>query len=88
MSSITIENHKIPECVRRSFMVNSFDALEMGDSIIIYSQYDPLELWIQFNEHRPAQFCLEYLIQGPHTWKVKLTKQKKNMDSWWPMPQL
>ncbi len=52
----------------------TFDKLDDGESFVIKNDHDPRPLRYQFRAERPDQFDWEYLEEGPHTWRVKLTK--------------
>lgn len=77
MNEFVIEAQKIDSKSRHAFIFESFDNLEGGDCIVIINSHDPLPLLRQFNETRPNQFVEEYLEKGPETWKLRLTKRKK-----------
>ena len=77
MKEFVIEAQKIDPMHRHSFIFESFDSLEGGDSIVIVNNHDPVPLLRQFGESRPNQFVDEYLEKGPEVWKLRLTKKKK-----------
>ncbi|MFS4457896.1 DUF2249 domain-containing protein [Bdellovibrio sp. HCB2-146] len=77
MAEFVIEAQKISPSHRHSFIFQSFDNLEGGDSIVIENNHDPLPLLRQFKEVRTDQFTHEYLEQGPDVWRLKITKTKK-----------
>lgn len=83
MKDMIIEDQQIPGHDRHNFILNIFDSLEAGDSITIVSKCDPKPLWTQLNEQQMFQFSLEYLVNGPNEWKVKLTKKMK--ENWVPL---
>lgn len=77
MKEFVIEAQKIEPAHRHSYIFESFDNLEGGESIVIVNNHDPVPLLRQFGEFRPNQFVDEYLEKGPVTWKLRLTKKKK-----------
>ncbi|WP_374033515.1 DUF2249 domain-containing protein [Bdellovibrio bacteriovorus] len=77
MKELVIEAQKIEPATRHSFIFESFDKLEGGESLLIVNNHDPLPLLRQFGEARPNQFVDEYLEKGPAVWKLRLTKKKK-----------
>ena len=83
MQNMVIEDQQIPGNERQNFILNAFDLLDSGCSITILSHYDPIYIWKQFNENRPLQFTLKYLVEGPNVWKIKLTKKLK--EDWIPL---
>lgn len=83
MRDIVIEDQQLPASEKPGYIFDTFDSLEPGDSIILISSYDPEALWSLFDEKRPSQFTLEYLLNGPEEWRVKLTKKLK--ENWIPL---
>jgi uncharacterized protein (DUF2249 family) len=77
MNDIIIEVQSIPAPQRHELIFAAFDSLIAGDSIIIQNNHDPKPLLSKFDEKRPTQFTLTYLVNGPIEWKVKLTKIMK-----------
>lgn len=76
MKEFVIEAQKIDASQRHSFIFESFDNLEGGESLVIVNNHDPKPLLRQFGEIRPDQFVDEYLEKGPTVWKLRLTKKK------------
>jgi len=54
-----------------------FDELISGESLILHNDHDPKPLYYELSAERGDIFSWEYLEQGPETWKVKITKNKK-----------
>ena len=51
-----------------------FDALEPGESFIIYNDHDPRPLYYQLLGERGNIFTWDYLESGPETWQVQIAK--------------
>lgn len=77
MADFVIEAQQIPAPERHAFIFQSFDNLEGGESLIIVNTHDPIPLLRQFDDRKAGQFVHEYLEQGPQTWRLKITKKKK-----------
>lgn len=77
MTEITIDVQKIVPAERHGLIFQNFDNLSPGQSIIVVNDHDPDPLLKQFRETRPDQFRDEYLQSGPHVWKLKITRTKK-----------
>jgi regulator of cell morphogenesis and NO signaling len=54
-----------------------FDELISGESLILHNDHDPKPLYYELSAERGDIFSWQYLQQGPETWKVKITKNKK-----------
>lgn len=54
----------------------NFDALDAGDSFIIYNDHDPKPLYYQLLNERGNTFQWKYLEEGPEWWRVMITKRK------------
>jgi uncharacterized protein (DUF2249 family) len=77
MKELIIEAQSIPAPERHNKIFNAFDSLETGDSIVIVNNHDPKPLISEFDKLRKSEFESIYLESGPTSWKVKLTKTKK-----------
>lgn len=76
MTEFVIEAQKIPATTRHAFIIESFDNLEGGDSLVIINNHDPVPLLRFFQNSRTDLFEEEYLEKGPEVWRLKLTKKK------------
>jgi len=52
-----------------------FDELKPGGSLTIHNDHDPKPLYYQLLGERGNIFEWEYLEQGPHLWRVKISKK-------------
>jgi regulator of cell morphogenesis and NO signaling len=57
-----------------------FDELISGESLILHNDHDPKPLYYELSAERGDIFSWQYLEQGPETWKVKITKNKKTSE--------
>lgn len=77
MTEFVIEAQEIPATTRHAIIVESFDNLEGGDSLVIVNSHDPIPLLRFFQNSRTDQFVEEYLEKGPEVWRLRLTKKKE-----------
>ena len=54
-----------------------FDELKAGESLTLHNDHDPKPLYYQLLGERGNVFIWEYLEQGPHLWRVKISKRKE-----------
>lgn len=54
----------------------NFDALDAGDSFIIYNDHDPRPLYFELFDEHGNTFQWTYLEEGPRWWKVMITKRE------------
>ncbi len=60
--------------LKHSTIFDRFDALTSGEILILHNDHDPKPLYFQLTGQRGAIFEWEYLEEGPHLWKIKITK--------------
>ncbi|MDX5420065.1 MAG: DUF2249 domain-containing protein [Hymenobacteraceae bacterium] len=53
---------------------NWFDNLNGGEAFVIHNDHDPKPLYYQLLGERGNTFTWEYLLQGPESWEVKISK--------------
>ena len=59
---------------RHPLIFKTFDELEKGDFFVLINDHDPKPLYYQFLHEKTGLFQWEYIKEGPHEWKVKITK--------------
>lgn len=67
----------IEPALKHPTIFEKFDELISGESLILHNDHDPKPLYYELSAERGDIFSWEYLEQGPETWKVKITKNKK-----------
>ena len=77
MKEFIIEAQKIPGPERHGFIFQSYENLEGGQALVIVNNHDPVPLLRQFEQKHANQFSHEYLEKGPHVWRLRITKLKK-----------
>ena len=63
-------------CVnRKACVLETFDALEPGDSVEVVNDHLPRGLLLHFEEQRPGRFEWASLEEGPQVFRVRITKR-------------
>ncbi len=69
-----IDVRPLPPPQRHPLILQTFDELPPGGSLVVINDHDPRPLNYQFHFERPGQFSWEYLEQGPEVWRVRIGK--------------
>ncbi|WP_018151613.1 DUF2249 domain-containing protein [Leeia oryzae] len=59
---------------RHPLIFGTFDALPIGQSLLLVNDHDPKPLYYQFQAELNGQFDWEYLESGPDVWQVRIGK--------------
>jgi uncharacterized protein (DUF2249 family) len=59
---------------RHKQIFGSFDGLQVGQSLVIVSDHNPVPLHLQLNSRAPGQVDWNYLESGPQVWRVQIGK--------------
>ena len=59
---------------RHPLIFSTFRALHAGEAMELVNDHDPRPLYYQFQAESPGAFKWEYLLQGPETWRVAITR--------------
>jgi uncharacterized protein (DUF2249 family)/hemerythrin-like domain-containing protein len=70
-----IDLRRLPPAMRHGLVFQSFDALKVGESLVIVNDHDPMPLLQQFKFTRPGESEYEYLEQGPAAWQVRIARK-------------
>ncbi|MCG6928410.1 MAG: DUF2249 domain-containing protein [Acidobacteria bacterium] len=71
----TVDIRTLDGCVnRKAAVLDTFDALEQGDSIEVVNDHLPRGLLIHFQEQRPGGFEWASIEEGPEVFRVRITK--------------
>ena len=63
-------------CVnRKAHVLEAFDALVPGESVVVVNDHLPRGLRVHFEEQRPQAFVWTLLEDGPQVWRVQITRQ-------------
>ena len=77
MSSILaeIDVRTIAPYERHAQIFGRFDALQVGEAIVIVNDHNPVPLHMQLEGRAPGQVQWTYLQAGPDLWRVQIGKQ-------------
>lgn len=74
-ASRTVDIRTLDGCVnRKAAVLDTFDALEQGDSIEVVNDHLPRGLLIHFQQQRPGRFEWASIEEGPEVFRVRITK--------------
>ena len=59
---------------RHRQIFSGFDALQIGQSLVVTSDHNPVPLHLQLNTRTPGQVDWNYLQSGPDVWRVQIGK--------------
>lgn len=70
--AITIDVREIPPRNRHSLIIQAYQALGAGGSLLLQVDHDPKPLQYQFDAEYNGAFSWQYLEQGPDLWRVRI----------------
>ena len=62
----------IPHAVRHAAIFGAFEAITPGGSIVLIAPHAPVPMLTQLSQRAPI--AVEYLVEGPTEWHVKVTR--------------
>jgi len=68
--TVVLDVRKIRLIERHDRIIETFDGLAAGETLIIINDHDPKPLWYQFSVERQNRFDWTYLEKGPEAWRV------------------
>ena len=81
MSSITtpsptVDIRRLGVCAdRKALVLATFDALGLGEKLLVVNDHMPHGLRKHFEEHRPGAFDWVAVDEGPEVFRVEITKK-------------
>ncbi|HEX7176738.1 MAG TPA: DUF2249 domain-containing protein [Pyrinomonadaceae bacterium] len=64
----------LPRSERHPLVFDVFDRLAVGESFIVLNDHDPHPLRMQIDQLREGELGWEYVVRGPDTYRVRLTR--------------
>ena len=64
----------MPRSERHPLVFDAVDRLAVGESFIIFNDHDPHPLRMQIEQLREGEVKWEYVVRGPETFRVRLTR--------------
>ncbi len=72
--STELDIRPIPPPEKHPTIFRTFDALAVGESLLLINDHNPKPLYYQFNVERMGKFAWEDIESGPVVWKVGIKK--------------
>lgn len=70
-----IHVQEIPPQQRHSLIFMTFEHLAPGEAFVIVNDHNPIPLKRQFEVMHENNFGWDYLEDGPHTWRVRISRK-------------
>ncbi|RSM73818.1 hypothetical protein DMB66_02650 [Actinoplanes sp. ATCC 53533] len=74
MTEHTVDVRPLRKPDKHPAVFTAFDALPVGDAVILINSHDPRHLREEFARERPRGFEWTYLESGPQAWRIQITK--------------
>ena len=72
VAAVTLDVRAIPPRDRHPLIFGMFDALPVGQAILLSNDHDPKPLFYQFQAESTGQFSWDYIASGPDLWQVRI----------------
>lgn len=69
-----LDVREMPPWERHPRILETFEALGPGESMLLINDHDPMALHYQFTAEHPGQFTWEYVQQFHKDWRVRITR--------------
>jgi uncharacterized protein (DUF2249 family)/quercetin dioxygenase-like cupin family protein len=73
-SSQGLDLRQVPRPQRHPLVFETFDRLNVDDSMILVNDHDPVPLHMQMENLRSGQFAWEYIIRGPEIFRIRVRR--------------
>jgi uncharacterized protein (DUF2249 family) len=74
---VVLDTRLIPHAIRHATVFGALDSIKLGASIDLIASHDPLPLLAQLKQRNPDAFKIDYLLEGPKDWALRLTRVAK-----------
>lgn len=64
----------IPRSIRHATVIGALSAIRPGRSLDLVAPHDPQPLLRQVEGLEPGAWSVEYLVEGPEAWTLRLTR--------------
>ena len=75
-NEIVLDVRQIPHAIRHATVFGALGAIAPGFSLDLVADHNPLPLLEQLDQKHPGEFAATYLVDGPASWKLRLTRQR------------
>lgn len=69
-----LDTRVIPHAIRHATIFGALDALAPGRGLLLVANHNPLPLLAQLEQRAAGQFTVDYLEDGPDTWRLSLLR--------------
>lgn len=66
----------IPHAIRHATVFGALSAIRVGGAMDLVAPHDPRPLLAQIAEREQGAIEVEYLVRGPETWTLRLTRTR------------
>ncbi|NIK59164.1 DUF2249 domain-containing protein [Kribbella shirazensis] len=73
---LQVDSRVIPHRIRHKAIFDALDRLRPGQRLVLVASHDPLPLLAQLRERAPDTYVVDYLEQGPDTWRLAFLRPK------------
>lgn len=73
-NELQVDVRILPKGERHRRVLQGFDDLKTGGTLLLLSDHDPKGLQYQFSVERPESYGWEYLQSGPDEWRIRISK--------------
>lgn len=70
----TLDVRPIPRSIRHVTVIGALSAIRPGRSLDLVAPHDPQPLLRQVEGLEPGVWSVEYLVEGPEAWTLRLTR--------------
>ena len=74
---IILDTRLIPHAIRHATIFGALDSIGLGASIDLIASHNPLPLLAQLEQRNPDAFKIDYLLEGPDDWALRVTRVGK-----------
>ena len=71
-TAVTLDVRDILPRNRHPLIFGIFEALPLGEALLLTNDHDPKPLYYQFQAESTGLFSWDYIEQGPERWQVRI----------------
>lgn len=70
-----LDTRVIPHAIRHATIFGALEGLAPGRGILLIANHNPLPLLAQLEQRAPGQFTVEYVEEGPETYRLSMIRR-------------